>query len=60
MSRQVLVFRHMDGDTPGRLSDLFAAAGYAVETVDLHRGQAIPALERSVETLTELLPEGSL
>jgi GMP synthase-like glutamine amidotransferase len=46
MSRQVIVFRHMDGDTPGRFSDLFAAAGYAVETVDLHRGQAIPALDR--------------
>jgi GMP synthase-like glutamine amidotransferase len=46
MSRQVIVFRHMDGDTPGRLSDLFAAAGYAVETVELHLGQAIPALDR--------------
>lgn len=44
MSRQVIVFKHMEGDTPGRLSDLFAAAGYGVDTVDLHRGQAIPKL----------------
>ena len=46
MSRQVVVFKHMEGDTPGRLSGLFAAAGFAVETVELHRGQAIPALDR--------------
>ena len=46
MARQVIVFRHMDGDSPGRLSDLFAAAGYGVATVDLHRGEAIPALDR--------------
>jgi GMP synthase-like glutamine amidotransferase len=45
MAKQVLVFRHMEGDTPGRLSGLFAAAGYGVEIVDLHRGQAIPALQ---------------
>lgn len=36
----------MEGDTPGRLSDLFAAAGYKVDTVDLHLGHSIPALDR--------------
>lgn len=46
MSRRVIVFRHMEGDSPGRLSALFEAAGYGVETVDLHLGQAIPALDR--------------
>jgi GMP synthase-like glutamine amidotransferase len=45
MAKQALVFRHMEGDTPGRLSGLLAAAGYGVEIVELHRGQAIPALE---------------
>ena len=46
MTRQVVVFRHMDGDTAGCLPGLFAAAGYHMETVELHRGQAIPALDR--------------
>lgn len=46
MSRSVIVFRHMDGDTPGRLSERFAAADHRVEFVELHRGQAIPALDR--------------
>jgi GMP synthase-like glutamine amidotransferase len=46
MSRRVVVFRHMEGDTPGRFTDLFATAGYGVETVELHRGQAIPSLDR--------------
>ena len=46
MSKKVIVFRHMEGDTPGRLSDLFAAAGYSVDFVELHRGHAIPALDR--------------
>ena len=41
-----MVFRHMEGDTPGRLSGLFAAAGYRVDLVDMHQGQAIPALHR--------------
>ena len=46
MSNRVIVFRHMEGDTPGRLADQFAAAGYAVDFVELHRGEAIPALDR--------------
>ena len=46
MSRRVVVFRHMEGDTPGRLSGLFAAAGYEVDVVDLHSGQSIPVLHR--------------
>jgi len=46
MSKRVIVFRHMEGDTPGRLAGLFAGAGYEVDFVELHRGQAIPALER--------------
>ena len=46
MSKRVIVFRHMEGDTPGRLAGLFAGAGYAVDFVDLHRGEAIPALDR--------------
>jgi GMP synthase-like glutamine amidotransferase len=46
MAKRVIVFRHMEGDTPGRLSGLFASAGYGVEFVDLHRGQSIPALTR--------------
>jgi GMP synthase-like glutamine amidotransferase len=45
MSRRVLVFRHMDGDSAGCLPERFDAAGYDVEIVELHRGQAIPALE---------------
>lgn len=36
----------MEGDTPGRLSGLFAAAGYEVDVVDLYCGQSIPALDR--------------
>ncbi len=46
MSKRVIVFRHMEGDTPGRLADLFAGAGYGVDFVELHRGNAIPALDR--------------
>jgi GMP synthase-like glutamine amidotransferase len=46
MSKRVIVFRHMEGDTPGRLAGLFAGAGYEVDFVELHRGQAIPALDR--------------
>jgi GMP synthase-like glutamine amidotransferase len=46
LSRQIVVFQHMEGDSPGRLSNQFAAAGYGVDTVMLHRGQAIPALHR--------------
>jgi GMP synthase-like glutamine amidotransferase len=46
MSKRVIVFRHMEGDTPGRLAGLFAGADYGIDFVDLHRGQAIPALER--------------
>ena len=46
MSKRVIVFRHMEGDTPGRLAGLFAGGGYEVDFVELHRGEAIPALER--------------
>lgn len=45
MSKRVIVFRHMEGDTPGRLAGLFAGAGYGVDFVELHRGEAIPALD---------------
>jgi GMP synthase-like glutamine amidotransferase len=46
MSKRVIVFRHMEGDTPGRLAGQFAGAGYKVDLVDLHRGEDIPALDR--------------
>lgn len=46
MSKRVIVFRHMEGDTPGRLAGLFAGAGYEMDFVELHRGEAIPALDR--------------
>jgi GMP synthase-like glutamine amidotransferase len=46
VSRKVVVFKHMEGDTPGQLSGLFAAEGFGVETVELYRGEPIPALDR--------------
>lgn len=46
MARRVLVLKHMEGDSPGRLSGRFAAAGYGVDEVEVFRGQAIPALDR--------------
>ena len=46
MAKQVIVFTHMEGDTPGRLAGLFAADGFGVETVRLHRDELIPALDR--------------
>jgi GMP synthase-like glutamine amidotransferase len=46
VAKQVVVFKHMEGDSLGRLSGLFAAAGFGIETVELHLGQTIPALDR--------------
>jgi GMP synthase-like glutamine amidotransferase len=42
--KRVLVFQHMDHDTPGRFADFFAEDGYIPRTVRLWEGQAIPAL----------------
>lgn len=43
--RRVLVLQHMEGDSPGRFASLFAAADYRIETVALHDGDVIPALD---------------
>ena len=37
MLKRVIVFRHMEGDTPGRLAGLFAAAGVATLKADWTR-----------------------
>jgi GMP synthase-like glutamine amidotransferase len=44
MARRVLIFQHMDDDSPGRFGDFLAADGFVADTVMLHRGQAIPCL----------------
>lgn len=44
MTGRVLIFQHMDDDSPGRFGDFLAADGFTMDTVMLHRDQPIPAL----------------
>jgi len=45
MTGRVLIFQHMDDDSPGRFGEFLAADGFRTDTVMLHRGQAIPPLK---------------
>jgi GMP synthase-like glutamine amidotransferase len=44
MARRVLVFQHMEVDSPGRFSDLFRASGATVRVVKPFAGEDIPSL----------------
>jgi GMP synthase-like glutamine amidotransferase len=44
MGRRVLLFQHMDDDTPGRFGDFLKEDGFVIEPVMLHRGEPIPSL----------------
>ena len=43
--KRVLVFQHMNHDTPGRFADFFAEDGLLPDTVRFFEGDAIPALQ---------------
>lgn len=44
MIRRALVFQHMDDEPPGLFGDFLQAQGAQLDTVMLHRGEAIPSL----------------
>lgn len=44
MLKRALVFQHMDDEPAGLFGEFLAARGAAVDTVLLHRGEAIPSL----------------
>lgn len=44
MIRRALVFQHMDDEPPGLFGEFLRERGAAIDTVMLHRGEAIPAL----------------
>ncbi|MDP9137844.1 MAG: type 1 glutamine amidotransferase, partial [Pseudomonadota bacterium] len=46
MSGRVVIFQHMDNDSPGRFGEFLAADGFLADTVMLHRGDPIPSLDR--------------
>jgi GMP synthase-like glutamine amidotransferase len=45
MIKRALVFQHMDDEPPGLYGDFLQAQGARLDTVMLHRGEAIPSLE---------------
>lgn len=44
MIRRALVFQHMDDEPPGLFGDFLRRQGAGIDTVMLHRGEAIPTL----------------
>ena len=44
MIKRALVFQHMDDEPPGLFGDFLRERGAALDTVMLHRGEAIPSL----------------
>lgn len=42
MTKRVLLFLHMDDDTPGRFGDFLRRDGFAVDPVHVHRGAPLP------------------
>lgn len=44
MTRRVLLFQHMDDDSPGRFGDFLRSDGFKIDCVKIHRGESIPAL----------------
>ena len=44
MTRRALVFQHMDDEPPGLYGEFLTEAGAALDIVQLHRGESIPAL----------------
>ncbi len=44
MIKRTLVFQHMDDEPPGLFGDFLRERGAALDTVMLHRGEAIPSL----------------
>jgi GMP synthase-like glutamine amidotransferase len=44
MTRRVLLFQHMDDDSPGRFGDFLRDDGYVIDRVMLHRGEPLPSL----------------
>jgi GMP synthase-like glutamine amidotransferase len=44
MIRRALAFQHMDDEPPGLFGDLLGQRGLAIDTIMLHKGEAIPSL----------------
>jgi GMP synthase-like glutamine amidotransferase len=46
MAKKALVFQHMDDEPPGLFGEFLSARDYSSDIVLLHRGEAIPTLQR--------------